>query len=122
MRVLIAEDDRQMSELLCTILRDAGHRPMPSFDGASALMAAMRTPPPELIILDLNMPAGTGQTTLSKLKASSKTTQIPVIIVSAMKDQATQDSVKALGAAAFLEKPITPETLIATVEAHGPKA
>ncbi|MDH5234012.1 MAG: response regulator [Gemmatimonadota bacterium] len=121
MRILIADDDRQMSELCCAIVRDAGHTPIPSFDGASALMAAMRAPQPDLIILDLKMRAGTGQTTLGKLKASSRTTMIPVIIVAAMKDQARQDEVKALGATAFLEMPITPATLVAAIEARGPK-
>ena len=119
MRVLIAEDDRQMSELLCAIVRSAGHKPAPAFDGASALMAAMRAPQPDLIILDLNMPAGTGQVTLSKLKASSRTTQIPVIVVSATKDQATRDEVRTLGAETFLEKPVSPDNLIAAIEAFG---
>lgn len=108
-----------MSELLCAIVRGAGHKPSAAFDGASALMAAVRAPQPDLIILDLNMPAGTGQVTLAKLKASSRTTQIPVIVVSAVKDQATRDEVRALGAETFLEKPVSPDNLIAAIEAFG---
>lgn len=84
-------------------------------------MAAMRAPAPELIVLDLQMPAGDGQTTLTKLKQSSKTALIPVLVVSAVKDPATRDHVRALGAAAFLEKPVSPDTFIDAVEAFAPR-
>jgi DNA-binding response OmpR family regulator len=121
MRVLVADDDRQMSQLLCGILQGAGHQPVPAYDGASTMMAAMRAPVPELIVLDLQMPAGDGQTTLTKLKQSSKTALIPVLVVSASKDPATRDKVRTLGAAAFLEKPVSPDTFIDAVEAFGPR-
>jgi DNA-binding response OmpR family regulator len=121
MRVLVADDDRQMSQLLCGILQGAGHQPVPAYDGASTMMAAMRAPVPELIVLDLQMPAGDGQTTLTKLKQSSKTALIPVLVVSATKDPATRDKVRTLGAAAFLEKPVSPDTFIDAVEAFGPR-
>ncbi len=121
MRVLVAEDDRSMSQLLCAMLQGAGHQAVPAFDGASAMMAAMRTPAPDLIVLDLSMPAGTGQATLTKLKQAARTALIPVIVVSATRDQATQDQVRALGAAAFLEKPVSPDNFIAAVEAFGPR-
>ncbi len=120
MRVLVAEDDRQMSQLLCAMLQSAGHKAIPAFDGASALMAAMRTPAPDLIVLDLYMPAGDGHTTLSKLKQSAKTSLIPVIIVSAEKDPAIQAELKAAGAITFLTKPVIPDNFIAAVEAFGP--
>lgn len=121
MRVLVADDDRQMSQLLCAMLQAAGHQPTPVFDGASAMMAAVRHPAPELIVLDLQMPAGTGQTTLAKLKQSSRTATIPVLVVSATRDKATQERMLAQGAAAFLEKPVSPDNFIAAVEAIGPQ-
>jgi two-component system cell cycle response regulator DivK len=122
MRVLVAEDDRQMSLLLCQMLQSAGHQAVPAYDGASAMMAAMRAPAPELIVLDLAMPAGDGETTLIKLKQSSRTALIPVLVVSANQDAATRDRVRALGAAAFLAKPVSPDLFIDAVEAFGPRA
>ncbi len=119
MRVLVAEDDRAMSQLLCAMLQSAGHRAMPAFDGASAMMAAMRVPPPDLIVLDLQMPAGDGPTTLKKLKASAKTSLIPVLVVTGSKDPNARDSVRTLGAAAYLEKPVSADTFIDAVEAFG---
>lgn len=119
MRVLVAEDDRQMSQLLCTILNSAGHRPITAYDGATTLMTAMRAPVPDLIVLDLGLPAGTGQLTLANLRQSSRTALIPVLVVSASSDQATEEQVRALGATAFLAKPVTPESFLSAVEAAG---
>ena len=122
MRILVADDDRQFSTLACQMLMAAGHQAFPAFDGASALMAAMRTPAPDLIVLDLQMPAGDGTTTLTKLKQSSKTAMIPVVVVSATTDTAMHDKVRMIGAAGFLAKPINPDTFIDAVEAFGPPA
>lgn len=122
MRILVADDDRQFSTLACQMLMAAGHQAFPAFDGASALMAAMRTPAPDLIVLDLQMPAGDGTTTLTKLKQSSKTAMIPVVVVSATTDTAMHDKVRMMGAAGFLAKPINPDTFIDAVEAFGPPA
>lgn len=121
MRVLVAEDDKAMSQLLCGMLVAAGHQAIPVFDGASAMMAAVRNPPPDLIVLDIQMPAGDGQLTLSKLKASTRTALIPVIVVSATQDLKVRESIRALGAATFLEKPISPEHFLDVITAYGPK-
>jgi CheY-like chemotaxis protein len=82
-------------------------------------MAAMRAPAPDLIVLDLQMPAGDGPTTLTKLKASAKTSLIPVLVVTASKDPKARDHVRTLGASAYLEKPVSADTFIDAVEAFG---
>jgi putative two-component system response regulator len=111
-----------MSTLLCQMLQAAGHQAIPAFDGATTMMTAMRSPAPDLILLDLQMPAGDGQTTLAKLKASAKTALIPVVVLSAKHDDQTQAQVRSLGAATFLAKPIDPDTFIDVIEAFGPPA
>jgi CheY-like chemotaxis protein len=108
-----------MSQLLCAMLQEAGHQAFPAFDGASALMAATRAPVPDLIVLDLQLPAGDGNATLLKLKKSARTTQIPVLVVSGSTDPQAQERVRRLGAAAFLAKPVSPDTFIDAVEAFG---
>lgn len=117
MRILVAEDDRAMSQLICELLRAAGHQPIPAFDGASALMAAMRTPTPECIVLDLHLPAGDGPTTLMKLRQSSKTAMIPVVAISASQDPKEHEVIRNLGAATFLQKPLNPDTFVDAIEA-----
>lgn len=110
-----------MSQLICGLLVAAGHQAVPVFDGASAMMAAMRAPAPDLIVLDLQMPAGDGQATLAKLKASTRTALIPVVVVSASQDLKAREAVRAAGAATFIEKPIKPEHFIDVIAAFGPK-
>lgn len=122
MRILVADDDRQFSQLACQMLVASGHQAIPAYDGASALMAAMRSPAPDMIVLDLQMPAGDGTTTLAKLKQSARTALIPVLVVSATTDPAMHERVRTLGAAGFLAKPIDPDTFIDALEAFAPPA
>jgi DNA-binding response OmpR family regulator len=115
MRILVADDDLVMSQLICAIVREAGHEPMPAFDAMQTVMFAMRSPAPALIILDISMPGGTGVEALRKLKRSAKTSMIPVVVLSGSTDAGMPAQVKALGAVDYLPKPIAPESLLAAV-------
>jgi len=122
MRILVADDDREISTLICTLLRGAGHQAFPAFDGASTMMAAMRAPQPNLIILDVRMPAGDGQNTLAKLKQAGKTATIPVLVLTAVDDPAVRAEMMGKGAVAFMQKPFESEELLATVAQLAPPA
>ena len=89
---------------------------MHAYDVMQTVMFAMRTPGPHLIILDINMPGGTGLDALLKLKRSAKTSQIPVVVLSGSIDQSLPTKVKEAGAAAFLTKPIDPAALKAAIQ------
>jgi CheY-like chemotaxis protein len=115
MRILVADDDRMLSTLICAIVREAGHTPIPAFDAMQAVMFAIRPPAPALIILDINMPGGTGLEALRKLKLSAKTSEIPVVVVSGSDDAGMPAQVRALGAVDYLSKPIDPEQLVGAV-------
>ena len=75
------------------------------------MMAAKRQPPVDAIVLDVNMPGGSGEETLKRLKNSSHTSDIPVIILSGSIDDKGRERVRALGASAVLSKPLVPEQL-----------
>jgi putative two-component system response regulator len=111
-RILVADDDHVMSQLICAVVRQAGHTPIPAFDAMQAMMFAIRTPSPDCIILDINMPGGTGIEALRKLKLSAKTSPIPVIVVSGSTDEGMSRQVMGLGAETFLGKPLVPEALL----------
>jgi CheY-like chemotaxis protein len=111
MKILIADDDRVIAQLVAAVVRDAGHTPLHAYDAMQTVMFAMRVPAPDLVILDINMPGGTGLDALRKLKMSAKTGHIPVVVLSGSIDQSLPTKVKELGAAGFLTKPIDPETL-----------
>ena len=59
LKILIADDDRVISGLVAAVVRQAGHTPLHAYDAMQTVMFAMRTPAPDLIILDINMPGGT---------------------------------------------------------------
>jgi DNA-binding response OmpR family regulator len=110
MRVLLADDDRVLTHLLSSRLRARGVETVVAHDAMQAFMSAMRSPP-DAIVLDLQMPGGTGLEALRKLKTSAKTSSIPVIVLSGSGDAQTPDQVKGLGADEFLLKPVDPEAL-----------
>ena len=104
MKVLIADDDRLHVRMVSNYLKQRGLDPTAVFDGMQAMMFARRTKP-EVILLDINMPAGNGFEVLKNLKSSSVTSQIPVIVVSGSIDLAAQGKVLEGGADAFIRKP-----------------
>lgn len=110
MKVLLADDDRVLTHLLSAKLRARGVEMVVAHDSMQVLMSAMRSPV-DAIVLDIQMPGGTGLEALRKLKASAKTSSIPVLVLSANGDPETQSQVKTLGADAFLLKPIEPDAL-----------
>jgi two-component system, OmpR family, phosphate regulon response regulator PhoB len=111
MKVLLADDDRVLTHLLTSRLRTKGIQTVVAHDAMQALMHAMRQPQPDVIVLDLQMPGGTGMEALRKLKTSAKTSSIPIIVLSGSGDASTPDAVTALGADQFLLKPIEGEAL-----------
>jgi DNA-binding response OmpR family regulator len=110
MKVLLADDDRVLTHLLSSRLRAKGAETIVAHDAMQAFMSAMRSPP-DVIVLDIQMPGGTGIEALKKLKQSAKTSLIPVIVLSGSVEAETSELVKALGAAEFLLKPLDPDTL-----------
>jgi CheY-like chemotaxis protein len=109
-KALLADDDRVLTLLLSSRLRARGVEIVVAHDAMQALMSAMRSPP-DVIVLDVQMPGGTGIETLKKLKLSAKTSMIPVVVLSGSVEPETSEQVKALGAEQFLLKPIDPDRL-----------
>jgi CheY-like chemotaxis protein len=121
-RILVADDDRIVVTLIAGLLRGKGHEVVPVFDAMQAIMFAMRTPAPDAIILDINMPGGTGVEAIKRLKVSLNTALIPVIVLSGTTDPQMPAKVKALGADAFLSKPVDAAALFAALAKVVPAA
>ena len=112
--VLIADDSRVHVQLLTDWLQDLGLEVIATFDAIQAWVTAMRTQP-NLIILDINMPGGSGIEVLKRLKNSTKTRDIPVLVISGNAGPDIRDLVKRLGAFELLQKPLNGEALCAIV-------
>jgi DNA-binding response OmpR family regulator len=113
-RVLIVEDHPTMREAMRMVLADEGFAVDQAADGARALdlVASDR---PDLVLLDLNIPGISGSDLLAALKASSATSDIPVIVVTAEEAEGRRSAMRA-GAEDYLTKPFSPRALVQTVE------
>ncbi|MFI1989888.1 response regulator [Actinoplanes sp. NPDC020271] len=80
--IVIAEDDRDIAELLSTVLSNAGHAVQTAPNGAAALDLIGKASP-DLVILDHHMPGMTGLEVADRLRAEEGTAAIPVIMLSA---------------------------------------
>ena len=105
MTALVADDDRVQTLMLASRLKAKGFKVTVAYDAVQAWIAAIQTLP-DVIILDIQMPGGTGIAVLKQLKASTKPSQIPVIVLSGSIDPQIVPRVKDLGADEFLHKPV----------------
>ena len=113
--VLVADDDPTVVALLGAALRKDGFRVVTAVDAMQALLVTQHRKP-DAIVLDVQMPGGTGIHSLKKIRALNHTSQTPVIVISAMDDPQLPDQVKELGADTFMPKPVDPAALIAEVK------
>ena len=112
--ILIVEDHPTMREAMRLVLEHEGFVIREAADGASALQM-VREQQPDLMFLDLNIPAASGADVLQELKADPLTAGIRVIIVTATGEEG-RDYVLALGADEYFTKPFSPTALLRTVE------
>lgn len=116
--VLVVDDDPGACELIRNVLEDGGYRVAVATSSADALRLA-RELHPDLITLDLLMPAGHGFTALCDLKSTFRDALPPVIVISVIDDRATGF---ALGAADYLVKPVSKSDLLRAVRRYLPSA
>lgn len=125
LRVLVAEDDREMRNLICSTLREDGFEVLEARDGRELedLLRWMtppspRLPPPDVVISDIRMPGPSGLDGLALLRQS--TWSVPVIVITGFGDLATHDEARRLGAAIILDKPFDMDVLRTAVLALAP--
>ena len=114
-KILIVEDDADISGLLVKIMEGAGYQVRQVFSGTEALFC-MERELPDCVLLDLMLPGMTGEAVLDQIRQKQKK-EMPVLILSAK--VSVQDKVKLLrlGADDYITKPFDPEEVIARVEA-----
>jgi CheY-like chemotaxis protein len=109
-RILIADDSRFQLQMLASWLTPMGFEVIFAVDALQTWMSALRSNP-DVILLDINMPGGTGIEVLKRLRMSNKTQHIAVIVVSGEKNPSTEAKARSLGATDFLHKPVDEEQL-----------
>jgi len=115
--VLIVDDTPANLGVLSDMLASAGYKVRPAPSGRLALRAA-KNDPPDMILLDINMPEMNGFEVCNRLKADDKLRSIPVLFISALTE--TKDKIKAFesGGLDYITKPFQAEEVLARVNTH----
>jgi len=114
-RVLVVDDDPDMAEFLARLLKQQGLQADIASDGHVAL-AMIAASPPDMVLLDVQMPGPDGFEICRRLKSSEATALVPVVLVTALEDQESRVRGIEAGADDFLSKPVRREELLARVK------
>jgi len=109
-RILIAEDERDIRDLITFTLRFAGHEVIPTKDGEEAYQTALKEIP-DLVVLDVRMPRMTGYEACEQIKANESTRNIPVVFLSAKGQESEVKTGLDAGAVEYILKPFSPDQL-----------
>ena len=109
-KILIAEDERDIRDLITFTLRFAGHEVVAASNGEEAYHLALKEIP-ELIMMDVRMPKMTGYEACKLIKAEPTLQHIPVVFLSAKGQENEVKTGMLAGATEYLLKPFAPDQL-----------
>lgn len=116
-KILIVDDDAATQKGLTMLLRGDGFH-VSSAPDAIAAMVSVRRINPDLVILDLGLPAGDGFSLLESIKAHRPYDPIPTIVLTGRDRKSNEQRATTAGAVAFFEKPADHEELLWTIRRH----
>jgi len=114
-KILIAEDERDIRDLIKFTLQYAGHQVIATTNGEEALASALKDAP-DLILLDVRMPRMSGYETCKEIKSNKSTQHIPIVFLSAKGQKAEVETGMEAGAEKYIIKPFSPDQLIEQVK------
>ena len=115
-RIVIADDDADIRELVVFKLRHAGHDVVPVGDGAAAIEAC-GTERPDLVILDVMMPGMSGLDAARVIRADNTFDGLPIIMLTARAQDSDIEQGFDAGAEDYIVKPFSPRDLASRVDA-----
>ncbi len=115
--ILIVDDTPINLRLLVNILADKNYRVRPVSSGKMALRAAQAAPP-DLILLDIMMPEMNGYEVCVAIKADPILTDVPVIFLSAVSEEADIERAYAVGAVDYIQKPFQLGDVMTKIQRH----
>jgi diguanylate cyclase (GGDEF)-like protein len=116
-KILLVDDRIENLELLSSILTKAGYEIRRAINGATALMG-VRSAPPDLILLDINMPDMNGYEVCRHLKKDIQYQDIPVIFISALDDGLDKVKAFSAGGVDYISKPFEMMEVLSRIENH----
>ncbi len=115
-KILIVEDDAKILKALSIRLKAEGFDVIGATDGMSGTALA-RKEQPDLLLLDISMPAGGGFGVAQNVANMGPLAGTPMVFMTASKQPGLRDHADKLGAAGYIEKPFDTETLMSTIQA-----
>ncbi|MFH1726684.1 MAG: response regulator [Elusimicrobiota bacterium] len=119
-QILVADDNKDIREMLRDFLESQHHRVLEATDGAQAFAIAEQEMP-HLIIMDIVMPGVYGSTATRKIHEYWRTTEIPIIIISGSADQAVLGDLLKDPNIRYMKKPINLKELEKNIREMLPK-
>jgi DNA-binding response OmpR family regulator len=110
-KILIVDDDKQIVLLLASRLKANKYEIVVAYDAMQAVAKAF-SEKPDLILLDIKMPAGSGISVMDNLSNSAETAVTPVIIITAYPSPEIKQKLKEMGAVDFISKPFKAEDIL----------
>jgi two-component system, cell cycle response regulator DivK len=114
--VLVVDDHVDSRDLMAAVLQEVGVAIAEAGTGADALERVAIDPRPSLILIDLSLPDCHGTEVVKTLKADPAARRIPVIALSASVMASDKEAAAEAGCAAFIEKPVLPDDVVAIVK------
>jgi DNA-binding response OmpR family regulator len=116
MRILIIEDADSIRRMIEALVSGRGHAVEAANSGARGVELAIASPP-DLVLLDLNLP-GTldGFEVCEKLRSDATTKNVPIVIISALDDEDSKRRAQEVGANGYYTKPFSPMALLKEIE------
>lgn len=111
MHALIVEDSQTMQQVLSATLTSLGFTTSTAADAWAAVLRLDHGPPPDLIVVDHNLPGPSGMDFIATVRASGLTREPKVLMVSAESDRAFVERALTVGVDEYLFKPFTPDAL-----------
>jgi CheY-like chemotaxis protein len=115
MKILVVEDEPDLVRALRMRLSSHGYEVSTAYDGIQA-MSRIQSEPPDLVLLDIHLPAGNGYRVCEKLRSHPKTWGIPVIAITADPRPEAEEKCRRYGCSAFFRKPYDPHRLLLAIE------
>jgi DNA-binding response OmpR family regulator len=113
-KILIVEDDRKIALAVAVRLKANGYDVLTAFDAMAGLSLCVKNLP-DLVILDISMPAGSGFDVAAQIRNLATTASTPIIFMTASRNPEFLTKAAELGAVAFIEKPFDDGELLSDV-------
>ena len=119
--ILYVEDNEFNRKIVRQLLAKTSYSLVEAMDGEAGVAAALAAPP-DLILMDIQLPKMSGLDATRQLRGDARTAAVPIIVVTSFALSGDDQKAKAAGATAYLAKPYSPRELLAQIRAIVPEA